>query len=58
LGEDKGGFFRYLRPPRRKQKEYPRNDPDALFRGLGKIRGRTLRKGFTPYVQDVRGELT
>ena len=58
FGEDKGGVFRSLMPPRRKQKEYPRNDPDALFRGLGKIRGRTLRKGFTPYVQDVRGELT
>ena len=58
FGEDKGGVFRSLMPKYRPQKEYPRNDPDALFRGLGKIRGRTLRKGFTPYVQDVRGELT
>jgi len=60
FGEDKGGVFRSLMPPRRPEleKEYPGNDTDALMRGLRGIRGRTLRKGFTPYVQDVRGELT
>ena len=58
FGEDKGGVFRSLMPPRRPKKEYPGNDTDALMRGLRGIRGRTLRKGFTPYVQDVRGELT
>jgi len=58
FGEDKGGVFRSLMPPRRPKKEYPGNDTDALMRGLSEIRGRTLRKGFTPYVQDVRGELT
>jgi len=57
FGEDKGGVFRSLMPPRRPKKEYPGNDTDALMRGLRGIRGRTLRKGFTPYVQDVRGEL-
>ena len=59
FGEDKGGVFRSLMPPRRPEleKEYPGNDTDALMRGLRGIRGRTLRKGFTPYVQDVRGEL-
>ena len=58
FGEDKGGVFRSLMPKYRPKKEYPGNDTDALMRGLRGIRGRTLRKGFTPYVQDVRGELT
>ena len=58
--EFKGGVSRSLMPRYRPEleKEYPGNDTDALMRGLRGIRGRTLRKGFTPYVQDVRGELT
>lgn len=34
FGEDKGGVFRFLMPPRRKQKRYPGSNPEGLFRGF------------------------
>ena len=69
--EDLGdGLTRSLRPPLREEflprlrprlrpvpvQPYGGSNPQGLMDGIESLRGRSLRKGFTPYAEDVRGE--
>jgi hypothetical protein len=57
--EDLGdGVTRSLRPRLRPEppKPYGGSNPQGLMDGIESFRDRTLRKGFTPLQEDVRGE--
>jgi len=53
------GLTRSLRPRLRPEppKPYGGSNPQGLMDGIESLRDRTFRRGFTPYAEDVRGEL-
>ena len=55
----KEGLTRSLRPPLRPEpvQPYGGSNPQGLMDGIESLRDRTFRRGFTPYAEDVRGEL-
>ena len=59
LDEDIDGLTRSLRPRLRPEpvQPYGGSNPQGLMDGIESLKDRTFRRGFTPYAEDVRGEL-